>query len=521
MNTENDSSHSEAALAAESLREHLLGDRHHSVVRLARALERKGLLGEELRLLAATSLQHVEEAARLKEQGLALREEQEFEAACECFARALRHLSDDPELPGLLEETRRIPELRKAILGAFGRDNFGGVVEAAEALREIGFMTPRLERMAARAERKVGVRRRGRFALRLGARMRVAARAGLVALLVSGLYWGFSAWWPELYSRYFAAREIGGHGGGVCAAFITRDGRKVVASSTRGPGEAIQVWDAYTEQPLSRWEGRKTWVRAAALSPNARFLLTGGSKQDLIRREDESMHPDPEQHFSISLWDLESGKETVLFEAVERSGAQFIQAAAFSPSGEWMAFGVEDSVRLFETHDQTFRRRLRGHETFVRCLEFAPEDRLLVSGGMDGTLLAWDPESGAEHLRFAMHSSPVTDIAFSPSGKLGASSGWDNTVAVWEAGSGEVRSRLRGHRGRVNAVVFLDETTLLSGGGDGQLIVWDLATGEVLRRLSGGGSDVLSISTSAEGRYALTATESRIRLWDFSGGRLR
>ena len=43
---------------------------------------------------------------------------------------------------------------------------------------------------------------------------------------------------------------------------------------------------------------------------------------------------------------------------------------------------------------QTLGPGAQGHKNWVLCLAWSPDAKLLVSGGMDGLLWLWNPETG-------------------------------------------------------------------------------------------------------------------------------
>lgn len=61
---------------------------------------------------------------------------------------------------------------------------------------------------------------------------------------------------------------------------------------------------------------------------------------------------------------------------------------------------------------------LRGHQSFVSALRFAPKKALLASGGEDTGLLLWMPRKQLTPLGFAFLSDTVTQLAFHPSQRM-------------------------------------------------------------------------------------------------------
>ncbi|MCM3922054.1 NB-ARC domain-containing protein [Frankia sp. AiPs1] len=121
------------------------------------------------------------------------------------------------------------------------------------------------------------------------------------------------------------------------------------------------------------------------------------------------------------------------------------------------------------------RRTLGGHRRWVDGLAVAPDGRMLVSAGSDGTVRLWEVPDGRGQTVLTGHDGAVLDCAFAPDGRAVASAGADGTVRTWAVPSrrpaaSQVR---RGHVGGVTACAFGPDGAVLSVGEDGSLRCWD------------------------------------------------
>ena len=76
---------------------------------------------------------------------------------------------------------------------------------------------------------------------------------------------------------------------------------------------------------------------------------------------------------------------------------------------------------------------LKGHTPAgSRTLDYSADGRYLASGGQDGSVRLWDPESPqTPSTVIGYHDDAITRIRFSPDGKTLASTGLDRQVRIW------------------------------------------------------------------------------------------
>jgi RNA polymerase sigma factor (sigma-70 family) len=157
---------------------------------------------------------------------------------------------------------------------------------------------------------------------------------------------------------------------------------------------AVRLWDVASGKELHDLPGHLDYVHAVAFSPDGRFLVTGS--QPLA---DFLQHVTGKPANQVFVWDVARGRRVAHLPQGLPIGAT---CAAFAPDGRTFATASPDgTIQLWEVATWSVRAEFRGHRDRVTALAFSPDGRLL-SGGLDTTVLAWDPRPPRPQPRAAL-----------------------------------------------------------------------------------------------------------------------
>lgn len=152
---------------------------------------------------------------------------------------------------------------------------------------------------------------------------------------------------------------------------------------------------------------------------------------------------------------------------------------------------------------QSHRSVEHAHEGELESVVFQPcarreegqclGDLVLATGGDDGFVRLWDPETGwmAVEPPLTGHTDSVRTVAFSPDGQILASAGDDGTIRLWNVTDGRpLGAPLEGHTMPVRSIAFYpnqDSLLLVSVGtsedrSGSEIWRWSLGSDELIDR---------------------------------------
>lgn len=312
---------------------------------------------------------------------------------------------------------------------------------------------------------------------------------------------------------------------------------------------SLAVWDLATGHAIRREAIHRKLAATVAFSADGKQLFTAGNDDRIsiwdsdtleLRKSLElgSRHvehivsyglnaPDgPTLLFTcdrageLSVWDVHAGKKVASVQA--HSGA--INGCDLdADQGRLVTAGADRLIKIWNVTELLQREEesdpmrlaplkiLAGHTDQVRSVTFSPDNRLLVSGGLDRSVRIWDLESVDCIQEIRSHTSHVQSVAFSPAGDFLASAGDDGDIQVRKADE-FTRPNPTGRYVR-----FLPDSQRLVIASKEAAGIWNGS--EMIHAASRGQGEVLCLSLSADGaRCALSHRGHGLRILDTQSG---
>ena len=199
----------------------------------------------------------------------------------------------------------------------------------------------------------------------------------------------------------------------------------------------------------------------------------------------------------------------------EIPGVSAASGAAISPDASRAVVIEQGRARLVEIASG---RTLHVYQhPGVRSAAISPDNRRVVTGGVDDTVRVWSGQSGRRIHTLTEQAGNAVAVAYSPDGEFVASASSDGTGRVWRTRDWGLNSVLTGHTNALTNVSFsADSEQVVTTGLDGTARVSDIKSSDELFVLAGHRSRVASaVFTGTVGSAIVTSSaDGSIKVWD-------
>lgn len=172
-------------------------------------------------------------------------------------------------------------------------------------------------------------------------------------------------------------------------------------------------------------------------------------------------------------------------------------------------------------------RVLVGHTDSILAVAAFPDNRRVITGSSDGSLIIWDLEHETIHHHIQAQHKGVYAVAVTPDGKTAISGHGDGTIRTWDVETGTPLHTIAELRGMPSALVItrdgrrvLASYKRLTSQPSCPLLFWNIATGQRLQLLEGHTESVTRLSLTRDGRRAISGSENgEIIVWNLQRAR--
>ncbi|MBL9123547.1 MAG: pre-peptidase C-terminal domain-containing protein [Planctomycetaceae bacterium] len=240
---------------------------------------------------------------------------------------------------------------------------------------------------------------------------RLAAAAGEPGLFGEVTVWDVAAGTVQLTFR--------AHQDSLFAVAWSPDGKLLATGSY---DQLVQLWDAASAAPVRQLAGHSGAVFDLAFHPQGTMLASASADR------------------TVKLWDVASGQRLDTFS--QPLGEMY--AVAFAPDGKRVAAGgVDNRIRVWQISDsgQEGTNPLLvsrfAHERPIIKLLYSPDGKSLVSAAEDRTIKLWTAATVDERLLLEQQSDWTPALGFAPDNKSLAVGRLDGSLAFYDAQAGK------------------------------------------------------------------------------------
>lgn len=226
-----------------------------------------------------------------------------------------------------------------------------------------------------------------------------------------------------------------------------------IVVATAGNGDYCQWWNSLSGMKLGEIFCPRSGMGTLSLSPDNRFLVTGG-KDGKAR-----------------VWEVATGELLREFEGHEGP----INTIRFHPDGQRVISGdkMGHVIVWYIEHGHVRAKGDLGMGQIYRA-QFFPMTEYVVVATDKNLCLVMDLANAEEVARFEGHESPVRDLVITDT-EMVVSGGNDQTVRIWEGNTGREVAVFIRHFAPVRSLCLLERGfVVVSGDEEGWLLAWDV-----------------------------------------------
>lgn len=298
-------------------------------------------------------------------------------------------------------------------------------------------------------------------------------------------FWVLAGVATAMHADSLKYRLIKEHSDDVQVVAVSPNGKYVATGSWDKTIKVMNVDSGYSW--MSTLRGHASAVNALAFSRDGNFLISGGND------------------YRVIVWKLsEDGAYFALDTTITNAHTSPITDVLMGP-GMRMIYtaGADGKVMIYDRIKR--KARMIDNKSPITNIALSTDRRFIFCTD-ESTLMKQYDAFGKIIRTFEGHSDYVNAVVYTINNKYVITGGSDKTIIVWNPLTGKEVRRLEGHEWKVTSLsVSPDSKYLLSGSSDGSAKLWDIESGAELKSFEGIGSNVQGVSLSPDSRLAFIA----------------
>jgi WD40 repeat protein len=294
-----------------------------------------------------------------------------------------------------------------------------------------------------------------------------------------------------------------GHVSTAEALLFTPDNKYLISAGSENDPN-LRFWHLQESKEIERVRAQHTSIDTMLLSPSGEFLITSG----------QSTKKNNGQDTAINIWNWKTGRYAATF----REHAHNVTSLAITPDNKVLVSAGLDGVKVWNIDPQRPLYSLSSFGDPTFALAMNPNGYIVASGTNKGAVKFWNIRVGELVSEFQPHLQAISALAFTPDGEKLIVASYDRTITVWDVNTSQLLVKLTGHSSKVRKMVLSpDGKTLATSSSDG-VRIWNIETGELVNHLIEDNQWAQSLTFSQDGRrLAIGTADFQIRIWEAIG----
>jgi len=175
--------------------------------------------------------------------------------------------------------------------------------------------------------------------------------------------------------------------------------------------------------------------------------------------------------------------------------------------------------KLINAQDYTLKTNT-GHTDVITSISISTDNKYIISGSEDKSVILWDIKSGKELATFVSPNNLVKSVAFSPNTKQFACAEGDikakNKIYIWDIKEHKIVKTIEDNKGIITNLQYSSDGRYLLSGGPSELILRDVDAGIKIRDFVLPKEPLQNIDFSADGKNIVASSENIIYIWNIN-----
>ncbi|MFP4024754.1 MAG: eIF2A-related protein [Thiohalospira sp.] len=235
---------------------------------------------------------------------------------------------------------------------------------------------------------------------------------------------------------------------------ISADGKRLICATD---DSKILVFNLSNSVELNKeLSGHESIVSTIEIAPNNQFFLSASNDKTIRKWDFNSLNsevfleseskinslaisPDSKkvavgtQDGKVTIFNIQNANDTEIIISELKSA---VTAVKYNKTGKWLVAGnTKGDIVVWDTNTYMQIDNLEGHKSRIYDIDFNPENNMMATSSLDGTVRIWDCMNlNNQPIELRDHESWVLSIAFSPDGNnLVTSSNQKERLLIWPA----------------------------------------------------------------------------------------